>query len=293
MSEDNDNNEIEYSYTYEPLTLEKMIDINPYSILQKIQDKEGSITKQLIIKAITKDGTIYSYLPINYKNDKEIIFHAVNQNGLVLEFVEKNLQEFSHIYFAVKQNGLAIQYANQELVNEDIYNNAINQNGIALKFIPEHKHSEQLIFNAINNNYEAIQFVGHITKRIAYHSIQNNIDSIQYIPEHYYSDYNIYDLLDGVDNFINKNPSNINDFPNPTIEMYKSVIDKKKIIKELPNNFHTKELCVYSVSIHCVNLNYVKAEFKEECKTYLKNNENCKTHSSLEDKSYCSKKSEN
>jgi hypothetical protein len=285
--------ELTDSNTNTELTFKEMINLNPYSIVELLDNKVLGITKELVICAIMKEGCIYSHLPINYKNDKEIIFHAVNQNGLVLEFVEKNLQEFSHIYFAVKQNGLAIQYANQKLLNEDIFYNAINQNGLALKFIPEHKHSEQLIFNAINNNYEAIQFVGHITKRIAYHSIQKNIDSIQYIPEHYYFEYNIYDLLDGVDNFINKNPSNINDFPNPTIEMFKSVIDKKKIIKDLPNNFQTKELSLYAVSTHCINLKFVKDEFKEACKTYLKNNENCKTHSSLEDKSYCDINSEN
>jgi hypothetical protein len=299
MSNDNTNYNYESEYfsansqEHQQLELEKLINMNPYIILQKIQDKEGGITKELIVKAIMKDGYIYSYLPINYKIDEEIIFHAVNQNGLVLEYVDKNLQEISHIYFAVKQNGLAIQYANPELFNEDIFNIAINQNGLALKFIPEYNHTEQLIINSINNNYEAIQFVGHITKRIAYHSIQKNINSIQYIPEHYHSEYNLYDLLDGIDTFINKNPSEINDFPNPTIEMYKSVIDKKIIIKNLPDNFQTEELSIYAVSNHCVNLNFVKDKFKEACKTYLKNNENCKTHNSLENKSYCAKNSEN
>lgn len=297
MSKDNTNYENEYfsanSHEYQQLDLEKLINMNPYNILQKIQDKEGGITKELIVKAIMKDGSIYSYLPINYKIDKEIIFHAVNQNGLVLEYVDKNLQEISHIYFAVKQNGIAIQYANPELLDEDIYNIAVIQNGLALKFIPENKHSEQLIFKAIDNNYEAIQYVGHISKRIAYHSIQKNMDSIQYIPEHYHSEYNLYDLLDGIDIFINKNPSKIDDFPNPTIEMYKSVIDKKILIKNLPINYQTKELSIYAVSIHCVNLNFVKEEFKEDCKTYLKNNENCKTHTISLENDYCKKNSEN
>jgi len=275
------------------LTLKERINLNPYSIIELLDNNVSGITKELITYAITKEGFIYSHLPFKYKIDKEIIFHAINQNGLVLEFVEKNLQEFSHIYFAVKQNGLAIQYANPELFNEDIFNIAINQNGLALKFIPEYNHTEQLIINAINNNYEAIQFVGHITKRIAYHSIQKNIDSIKYIPEHYHSEYNLYDLLDGIDAFINKNPYEINYFPNLSIEMYKSVIDKKIIIKNLPDNFQTEELSIYAVSIHCINLKFVKDEFKEACKTYLKNNENCKSHTSHPSKDYCAKNSEN
>jgi hypothetical protein len=293
MSEDNDNNEIEYSYTYEPLTLEKMIDINPYSILQKIQDKEGSITKQLIIKAITKDGIIYSYLPINFKNDKEIIFHAVNQNGLVLEYVDKNLQEFVHIHFAVKQNGLALKFANQELCNEEIYNIAINQNGLALQYIPENQHTEQIIMKAIDNNYKAIMFVAFITKNIVFQAIQKSINALDLIPELYHTEYELHDLYKGINNYLEMNPYNIKNFPNPTIEMYKNVIDKKKLINNLPYFFQTKELSIYAVSIHCVNLNYVKDEFKENCKTYLKNNENCKTHSNGLEDDYCKKNSEN
>jgi hypothetical protein len=275
------------------LTLKERINLNSYSIIELLDSNVSGITKELIIYAILKDGFIYSHLPIKYKIDKEIIFHAINQNGLVLEFVEKNLQEFSHIYFAVKQNGLALRFAKQEFCDEEIYNIATNQNGLALEFIPEHKHTEHLIFNAIDNNYEAIQFVGHITKRIAYHGIQKNINSIQFIPELYIIEYELYDLLEGIDIFINKNPLQIENFPHQTIEMYKSVIDKKKFINNLPDNFQTEELSIYAVSIHCINLKFVKDEFKEACKTYLKNNENCKSHTSHPSKDYCAKNSEN
>jgi hypothetical protein len=281
------------STIYTSLTLKEMITLNPYSIIELLGNNASGVTKELVIYAITKEGYIYSHLPSIYKNDKELIFHAVNQNGLVLEFVEKDLQEISHIYFAVKQNGLALRFANLKLCDEEIYNIATNQNGLALEYVPEHKHTEQIIINAIDNNYEAIQFLGHITKRIAYHAIRKNINSIQFIPELYINEYELYDLLEGIDKFINKNPSEIENFPHPNIEMYKSVIDIKKLINNLPDSFQTEELSIYAVSMYCLNLKFVKDQFKEACKTYLKNNENCKTHTSHSSKDYCAKNSEN
>jgi len=286
------NDEFTDSITY-TLTLKDRIDMNPYNIIDLLDNKVSGITKEIIIYAIMKDGYIYSHLPVNYKNDKEIIFHAINQNSLVLEFVEKSLQEFVHIHFAVKQNGLALKFANLELCNEEIYNIAINQNGMALQYIPENQHTEKIIMKAIDNNYKAIMFVAFMTKNIAFQAIQKSIDALDLIPELYHTEYELHDLYKGINNYLEMNPYNIKNFPNPTIEMFKNVIDKKILINNLPYFFQTKELSIYAVSIHCVNLNLVKEVFKEDCKTYLKNNENCKTHCNHLENDYCKKNSEN
>ena len=48
------------------------------------------------------------------QNEYEVVFAAVSQNGLALQFASKDIQDnFWIVWEAVKQNGLALEFASK------------------------------------------------------------------------------------------------------------------------------------------------------------------------------------
>jgi hypothetical protein len=98
-----------------------------------------------------------------FSNDTELFQHAVNKNGLLLEFASSEIQDNDEVVLsAVIDSGTAIQYASQRLrSNKKIIVPAVYENSKALYFIDrEFRHDNEVIEAAIydyqsnfNNGY--------------------------------------------------------------------------------------------------------------------------------------------
>ena len=72
----------------------------------------NSSYKELVLKAVKKDGYALSYASIKLKNDKEIVLEAVKEYGPSLSFINIDLRNDIEIVLeAVKQNGYSLEYA--------------------------------------------------------------------------------------------------------------------------------------------------------------------------------------
>ena len=94
------------------------------------------------------------------KSDKEVIL-AVQQNGLALKYVAKELRSVKEVVLAaVTQNGLALKYVAKELRSDkEVVLAAITQNGLALKYVPKELRSDkEVALAAIQEDGSALEF---------------------------------------------------------------------------------------------------------------------------------------
>lgn len=102
-----------------------------------------------------------------FSNDSELFQHAVQKNGLLLEFASSEIRDNDEVVMsAVIDSGTAIQYASQKLrSNKKIIIAAVNENSKALYFIDrEFRHDNEVIEAAIydhNRNF----YNGYLNKR--------------------------------------------------------------------------------------------------------------------------------
>jgi len=125
------------------------------------------------MKAVEQNGLVLRNV---VKKNMYICLAAVTQNGLALEFFDKqynyccdmiyetNYEEkyllvknltFEICYTAVKQNGLALEFVHFQ--TPDLCFEAVKQDGLALKFV--HYGTEKIYLEAVNQNGDALQFV--------------------------------------------------------------------------------------------------------------------------------------
>ena len=127
----------------------KFYENNSYAIII------NSSYKELIFKAVNQYGLALEYASINLQNDKEIVLEAIKQNGLALKYTSINLQNNKEIVLeAVKQNGFTLRYASIDLQNnKEIVFKAVNQTGWSLQYASNDlKNNKDIVLEAVKQN---------------------------------------------------------------------------------------------------------------------------------------------
>lgn len=93
--------------------------------------------RELVLKAVKKNGWALQYASIELKNDREIVLEAVKRNGCALQYASELLRNDREVVLeAVKEDKLAVL----GLVSETIKNDkefmleAVAQDGNALRY---------------------------------------------------------------------------------------------------------------------------------------------------------------
>lgn len=96
---------------------------------------------------LEKDGMALQHISYVNEYDHKI---AVTQNGLALQFIEKEYQTPEICEIAIKQNGLALQYVINQ--TEEMCDLAVTENNRATEFVHDEKYKQILIER--NNPYK-------------------------------------------------------------------------------------------------------------------------------------------
>lgn len=102
----------------------------------------------------------------------EILTCAVKSDGLTLRSVK--IQTYDLCKHAVQNNGLALQYVDEQFLTEEIYTLAIENNPDALEFIDEENQTEQLCYQAINLKPYALRHVKNQNNQMCMYAINKN-----------------------------------------------------------------------------------------------------------------------
>lgn len=93
--------------------------------------------KKKVIAEVREEGTLLSKVTADLRNDYDVVYAAVVDNGLGLEFAgEKMKDNFDIVNEAVIENGLALEFASDALKeNLEICKEAVYSNPLAMKFV--------------------------------------------------------------------------------------------------------------------------------------------------------------
>ena len=126
--------------------------------------------KEFILKALKRNGWIYSKLNNEYQKDREIICQALSVSCVLDVVIEKNPElknDREIIKIAISCGGLQIQYASNELKkDEELAEIAIKQNGLAISYVAsKYKENPKFLMWAVKSNGEAINLFSLQDKR--------------------------------------------------------------------------------------------------------------------------------
>jgi hypothetical protein len=128
---------------------------------------EAENLKKVALAAVNRDGSQLEYLK-NFKDDKQVVEAAVEENGRALQFASRRLREQDDLVEkAVNNNGLALAFApkfcelRQIQVDEDerIICAALKQNAFAIQFLTHLKADSDMVYLAVKYRGRALQFV--------------------------------------------------------------------------------------------------------------------------------------
>jgi len=114
--------------------------------------------KEFFIEFLKTNGYLLKDVP-EFQQDKDAVLHAVQRDGLSLQYASKELQKDKEVVLnAVKRNGLSLHYASPELKEDkEVVLHAVRQNGLALQYTP--LKDMEVIMAAVSQNYLAFQMV--------------------------------------------------------------------------------------------------------------------------------------
>ena len=163
---------------YDEMHLEELLYIN---IVKKIPLYLQNIEKQTV-KICEEAVRSFGYSIQYVKNQNEsIALLAVAQDGLALQFVDKEFHTESVINRAIKQNPLSFKFA--QLKTYDLCLKAVKLNGVNLEFVPEEYIDDNMIMTALSSNGWALKFVKEQTERYALEAVLQNTEASLQVDE--------------------------------------------------------------------------------------------------------------
>jgi hypothetical protein len=92
---------------------------------------------------------------------KELYMNIISNKGIMLKFINSNLQTPEMCKIAILNNGYSLKFVKHEFQTYELCKIAVKQNGLSLDFVkPEYKTYE-LFKLAVSNNGHSLQFIEH------------------------------------------------------------------------------------------------------------------------------------
>ena len=116
-----------------------------------------------VLNAVKKNG-LFLEKAVNFRNDREIVLAAVNNNGYALIHASQELRNDREIVLAAINNGCSLYLVSEELKRDrEIVMAAVTQNGYDLKHASlELQYDREIVLAAIKQNRNALSYVYRI-----------------------------------------------------------------------------------------------------------------------------------
>lgn len=230
----------------------------PYSAYVYI-DKNTYRASKLKFKSIKNRTELFNTL------DTKNIFGIIKSQPHNLCYVPDDLatKELSELYkLAVNNNGLTLKYVRKDLITNELCELAVNEDGLSLKYVPDNFITKELCELAVNKKGSHIEFVpdNFKTKELCTSAITNGC-KLCHVP---------YDLRtkELCELAVNKNGLSLEFVPDnfKTKELCELAVNKIGLALEfVPNNFKTKELCISAITNgYGYSLRYVPDNLKTQ-----------------------------
>ena len=123
--------------------------------------------KDLVLKAIKKNGLALEYASVNLQNDKEVVLKAIKQNEFVLKYASINLQNDKEFIIESINAGCTLTYINDIFLNDkEVMLEAVKKNGKFLDYASINlKNNKEIVLEAVKQNGIALEFASSRLKK--------------------------------------------------------------------------------------------------------------------------------
>ena len=136
-------------------TPDKLKNEDDWVVISKLNEEKK---QQIHLKAVNNNGLLLKFVPRELMTQK-MCLDAVNNNGLALEFVPQEQRTDNVLQVAVNQNGLALELIPDDQRTEEICKIAVAQNGLALELVPDDQRTEEICKIAVAQNGLALKYI--------------------------------------------------------------------------------------------------------------------------------------
>jgi len=216
------------------------------------------------IMLIYYNNSIIKFLPNIFRNNKEYVLEIIRYFPIIyndIDLVLKN--DIDIINVAINNDGLILQYIDDKFKNKEIIEKAISNNENSIIYVPKNLITSRMIINIIKDNiyiYDNFYDYEYIKNKEKY-SLEDNI--FKYIPENILNIKLILRIFK-INHYKRGINETIDDY-NSEDEFYtkKSTSLNQHIYKYLPNEFKNNDkIALYSISIDIDNYKYLPEEKK-------------------------------
>jgi hypothetical protein len=191
----------------------------------------------------------------HYTSDKL----RVQNNGMWLGYVERQLQTEEMCRFAVLQNGMALKYMIKQ--TDEIAKLAVQQNADALKHVQ--KKTEEICKLAILSNVKAIKYIPYkkLSTELCKLAVLSNVEAIKYFP----SEFQTQEICNIVAQTNRVQLIELIDKKYQNSEMYVDAIKRDGYaLLFVRKDLQTEELCKLAVQQNGYVLQYVRDDLQTE-----------------------------
>ena len=145
--------------------------------------------REVVMAAVKKNGWAFRYASDKLKNDREVVMAAINNTGMALRYASDKLKNDREVVMAaVKECDLALQYASDELrADRDIVMAAVNNDGIALRYASNTlKDDRDVVFAAVLNYGSTLRHASERLRNdreVVLAAVSQDGDALQYASE--------------------------------------------------------------------------------------------------------------
>lgn len=159
-----------------------------YEILLRFSSKK-LITEKLILRAISKDGTVLKHIAEKRKDflTKDIVNQAIKQNVLALEFVPEDMITLKMCELCMERDIKTVKFIPHKYHTKEMFDKAIEKDIVLFKYVPQKFITFKMCEKAINSEYFIVNSQGYM--------FDKNRIIFSDIPEIFRSDKRIIDLI--------------------------------------------------------------------------------------------------
>ncbi|MCX5749771.1 MAG: DUF4116 domain-containing protein [Candidatus Saganbacteria bacterium] len=148
-------------------------------------DTSATKNKELIVKTVSRDGSVLQQLDASLKKDKEVVLAAVKQSGWALQYADDSLKKDKDVVLAAFNNAKwAIQYADISLKRNKEFMLIITKQEGLLQYADESlKKDKEIVLVSVSKDGESLQYADislRKDKDVALAAVNQNGRALQY-----------------------------------------------------------------------------------------------------------------
>ncbi len=158
-----------------------------YQVIDFVSSKWSFLQNKSLMKQCCQiDALLFQYLPIHLKQDMELIQIAIQQNGIIVKFVDEKLLNEEMKKVALLSNPMALEYIKIK-EEKPFLKRVLRKNGNAYRFLSKKlQQDREMILLGVKYGIETVKWMDYTLKTVDHlmsKLLQANIFSFVFFPQ--------------------------------------------------------------------------------------------------------------